>query len=73
MHIIKVGAEHSFPLKNAAPFQIFGDAGVVISHFTNIAGPANSGSASPYSVIDTPEYPKSTGFILTIGARIFPK
>jgi hypothetical protein len=73
MHIIKVGAEHSFPLKNATPFQIFGEAGVVISYFTNIDGPANSGSSSAYSVVDTEEYPKSTGFVLTVGVRIFPE
>ncbi|GHV80991.1 hypothetical protein AGMMS49944_27820 [Spirochaetia bacterium] len=70
LHIIKVGTEHTFPMK--VPFQVFGEAGVVISYFTNIAGVANSGSASSYSIIDTKEYPKSTGFILTLGVRIYP-
>jgi hypothetical protein len=73
MHIIKIGAEHSFPVKNAMPFQVFGEAGVVISYFTNISGEANSGSASSFSIVDTKEYPKSTGFILTLGVRIYPE
>jgi hypothetical protein len=73
LHIIKVGAEHTFALKNAPVFQVFGETGVVISYFTDIKGQANSGSASPYSVVDTADYPKSTGFVLTIGVRIYPK
>jgi hypothetical protein len=73
LHIIKGGAEHTFPIKNATPFQVFGEAGVVISYFTDIAGKANSGSAFSYSIIDTEVYPKSTGFILTLGIRIFPE
>ncbi|GHT68957.1 hypothetical protein FACS1894110_17550 [Spirochaetia bacterium] len=73
LHIIKVGAEHTFAIKKAPVFQIFGETGVVISSFTDIAGPANSGSPSSYSVIDTSEYPKSTGFILTVGFRIYPQ
>ncbi|GHV77110.1 hypothetical protein AGMMS49942_19310 [Spirochaetia bacterium] len=72
LHIIKVGAEYSFPIKGATPFTVFGEAGVVISYFTDIAGDANSGSAFSYSVVDTDVYPKSTGFILTLGIRIFP-
>ncbi|GHV30459.1 hypothetical protein AGMMS4952_17520 [Spirochaetia bacterium] len=72
LHIIKVGAEHTFPMKYV-PFQVFGEAGVVISYFTDIAGEANSGSASSYSIVDTSVYPKSTGFILTLGIRIFPE
>ncbi|GHV74597.1 hypothetical protein AGMMS49940_18990 [Spirochaetia bacterium] len=72
LHIIKVGADHTFPMKYV-PFQVFGEAGVVISYFTDIAGKANSGSASSYSIVDTSVYPKSTGFILSLGIRIFPE
>jgi hypothetical protein len=73
LHIIKIGAEHTFAPKKAPVFQVFGETGVVISYFTDIEGDANSGSASRYRVIDRPEYPKSTGFVFTIGVRIFPE
>ncbi|MDR3335315.1 MAG: hypothetical protein LBT13_10605 [Treponema sp.] len=73
LHIVKLGAEHTFSIKNSMPFQLFGEAGVVFSYFTNIDGKANSGSASEYKVIDTEMYPKSTTFIATIGIRVFPK
>ncbi|MDR3171091.1 MAG: hypothetical protein LBU17_05595 [Treponema sp.] len=68
-HIIKAGASHTFA---KIPLQVFGEAGVVFSAFTNIEDPANSGSPSSYSFIDTAEYPKSTGIIITIGLRLFP-
>jgi hypothetical protein len=79
MHIIKVGAEHTFATRKAPVFQIYGETGVVISYFTDMDGVAPSaayadwaGKAHSYSIVDTAEYPKSTGFVLTIGARIFP-
>jgi hypothetical protein len=72
-HIIKLGAEHTFNIKDSRSFQLFGEAGVVFSYFTDITGEANSGSPSDYKVIDTTEYPKSTTFIATIGIRVFPK
>jgi hypothetical protein len=72
-HIVKLGAAHTFYINNFIPFQLFGEAGVVFSYFTNIDGKANSGEAFDYTVIDTVEYPKTTTFIATIGIRIFPK
>ncbi|MDR3335452.1 MAG: hypothetical protein LBT13_11325 [Treponema sp.] len=66
-HIIKAGASHTFA---KIPLQVFGEAGVVFSAFTNIE--ANSGSPSSYSFIDTTEYPTSTGVIITLGLRLFP-
>jgi hypothetical protein len=72
-HILKIGAGHTFAVRNATPFRIFGEAGVVLSYFTDIDGMANSGSPSAYHQIDTSQYPRSTGFILTLGFSIFPK
>jgi hypothetical protein len=72
MHIFKIGVEHTFAPKAAIPVRLFAEAGVVLSYYTCIDGPANSGSSSSYHVIDTAEYPKSTAFIATIGIRIFP-
>jgi hypothetical protein len=72
LHILKIGAEHSFK-SNKIPLQIFGEAGVVFSYFTSIKGKANSGESSPYSIINTAEYPQSTNFIATIGFRLFPE
>jgi hypothetical protein len=69
-HIIRVGAEHTLA-KIAVPVQLFGEFGVVFSYFTDIHGGANSGSSEDYSVIDTQEYPKSTGIIATFGFRLF--
>ncbi|MDR3114995.1 MAG: hypothetical protein LBU25_05685 [Treponema sp.] len=70
-HILKIGANYSFA-QSPVPVQIFGEAGVVVSYFTNIAGPANSGSPSGYWVIDTAEYPRSIGLIASLGFRLFP-
>ncbi|MDR0443616.1 MAG: hypothetical protein LBH44_09440 [Treponema sp.] len=71
MHIIKTGAEWKLP---KTPVTLYGEAGTVISYFTNIDdGKANDGSPHDYSIIDTPEYPKSNGFIVTLGFRVFSR
>jgi len=71
MHIIKFGFE--WTLRNA-PVSFFSEAGTVISYFTNTVGfDANSGQARPYSIIDTAEYPKSTGIIIKLGIKIYPR
>jgi hypothetical protein len=70
LHIARIGAEWNLP---KLPVALYGEAGAVISYFTNIEGPANAGKASPYSIVDTPDYPKSTGFIFKLGFRLFPK
>ncbi|MDR2479872.1 MAG: hypothetical protein LBD48_11245 [Treponema sp.] len=70
MHVIKIGAEWTLP---TVPLAIYGEAGAVISYFTDIeTGKANSGASYPHEIIDTPDYPKSTGFVVTIGFRLFP-
>jgi len=70
-HIIKAGLEWNLP---KLPVALYGEAGVAISYFTNIEEEANvTGSAHPYFVIDTSEYPKSSGFIVNIGVKIYPR
>jgi hypothetical protein len=70
-HIIKAGVEWNLP---KLPVALYGEAGVVISYFTNIEEQANvTGSAHPYFVIDTPEYPKSTGFVIKLGVKVYPR
>jgi len=70
MHIIKVSAEWTMP---NLPVSLFGEAGTIISYFTNIDAPANiTGQAHPYKKIDTTEYPKSNGFVVKLGVRIYP-
>jgi hypothetical protein len=69
-HILMLGAEHTLE-KTAVPIRLFGSFGFVFSYYTDIAGPANSGKASSYSIVDTPDYPKTTGVILTLGLRIY--
>lgn len=70
-HIIKTGVEWNLP---KLPVALYGEAGAVISYFTNIVdGKANDGVAHLYSVIDTSDYPKSTSFIIKIGVKVFPR
>jgi len=70
MHIAKAGLEWNEPI---LPFSLYMEGGVNFSYFTNISEPANiTGKAHKYSKIDTAEYPKSTGFILKMGIKIFP-
>jgi len=70
-HIVKIGAEWNL---SKLPISFYGEVGTVISYFTDITeGRPNDGDAHPYSIIDTSEYPKSTGFIVTIGFKIYPR
>lgn len=69
-HIIRVGAEWNLP---GLPVSLYGEAGPVISYFTNIDGPANSGKSSSYARIDTFDYAESTSFIVKIGVRVFSR
>jgi len=69
LHIIKFGGEWTL---NKAPVAFSFEAGTVISYFTNIEGEANSGQPSPYSIIESEEYRKSTGFIIKLGIKVFP-
>jgi hypothetical protein len=70
-HVFKVGAEWNLP---KLPITLSGEAGINYSYFTNIAAEANvSGEPHPYSRINTAEYPESTGFIIKLGVKIFPR
>jgi len=81
-HVIRASADWRLP---NLPISLFGSAGVIISYFTNIfdedGNPVAANNADlaigeqprPHSFrrINTPEYPRSTSFIATIGFRIF--
>jgi hypothetical protein len=69
-HILKIGGSYTFS-NGPVPLHVFGEAGLVLSYFTDIAGDPNSGSPSSYSVVDTEEYPRSIGIILTLGLKWF--
>jgi len=71
-HIMKIGAEWNL---NKAPISFYGEAGAVISYFTDITeGNANDGAAHPYQKVDmSSDYPKSTVFIVSIGFKIYPR
>jgi len=69
-NIIKAGIDWNL---SKLPIALFCEAGAVISFFTNIDDTANSGAASGYSRINTPEYPESTAGIARLGVRIFPR
>ncbi|MDR1868428.1 MAG: hypothetical protein LBQ82_00410 [Treponema sp.] len=73
-HIIKIGGEWTLSTnKDATPFAVYSEVGTVISYFTNIKGQPNSGKAYNYSIVDSAEYPKSTGIIVKLGIKVFPK
>jgi hypothetical protein len=70
-HVARLGAEWNLP---GVPVSLTGEVGAVISYFTNIKEAANvTGKAHDYAVIDTDAYPKSTGFIVKLGVRVFPR
>jgi hypothetical protein len=69
MHVVKAGVEWTVPTQ---PVSLYAEAGTVYSYFTNINGPANSGSASSFSIINTSEYPHAMRLIVILGVKIFP-
>jgi hypothetical protein len=73
MHILKAGTSYKFA---QLPVSIFGEAGLVLSYYTDVDQSSGTTEylekSSPYSRVDTPEYPKATGFIFTLGVKIFP-
>jgi hypothetical protein len=70
LHVVKAGVEKKFA---RLPLALYGEAGLVLSLFTNIDGPANSGKAASYHVIDEAPYARSVNFIAKFGVKIFPK
>ncbi|GMO57495.1 MAG: hypothetical protein Ta2G_17200 [Termitinemataceae bacterium] len=67
-HIIHIAGELSIPKTSV---KLFAETGLVISYFTNITeGASNDGYSHPIKRIDTAEYPKSTGVILTLGVHV---
>jgi hypothetical protein len=67
-HVLKTGAEHTL---TRLPVTVYGEAGVVFSYFTNIDGKANSGSPSPYRIVNEWPYTKSANVIVTLGIKLF--
>ena len=71
MYIVKTGAQWQIP---GLPVSLYGEAGAVFSHYTNINVPANvTGMAHQYEKINTSDYPESTGIIITLGIKVFPR
>jgi hypothetical protein len=69
-HILKAGVEKNF---TKLPLTLYGEAGFVLSLFTNIDGPANNGKAASYQAVDEEPYNRSMNFIVKIGVKVFPK
>jgi hypothetical protein len=73
MHIVKVGASHTF---RGLPVTVFGETGMVYSYFTDISD-AKYATYTPTPEGQLPrdpakgEYLKSTAFILTLGFKVF--
>jgi hypothetical protein len=73
LHIIRFGGDYTFRAGASFPLTLYGEAGLVVSYFTNIEeGKANSGAAYPWRIVDTPEYPQRLRFIASLGIRLFP-
>ena len=70
-HIARLGAEWNL---SGAPVSLIGEIGAVISYFTDIEEEANvTGKSHDYAIVDTDAYPKTTGFIVKLGVRVFPR
>ena len=75
-HIVRASANWRLP---NLPVSLFGEAGVIFSYFTNIDAPANNAGLEPgerprphpFRIINTPEYPMSTSFIVRMGFSVF--
>jgi hypothetical protein len=68
-HVVKAGGTYSLKSRNI-PVSLFGEAGVVITRFTEKGRPDPDNNPSgpwDYSV-----YKDSTGFILSFGFRLYP-
>jgi hypothetical protein len=57
-HIVKAGANHTF---TDLPLELFGEAGVVYSHYKGLKNGTKA------------DYPDSFGIIVTIGFKLFPR
>lgn len=72
-HIIKFGGEYNVKDLIGLPITVYGDIGYVYSYFTD--SDTGTGEAQyqkgDYHRIDTDEYPTMSGFIISLGARIF--
>ncbi|MCL2244673.1 MAG: hypothetical protein FWC03_09445 [Treponema sp.] len=68
LYIIKGGLTHNF---SRLPLELYVEAGVVFSYWTDIDGNANDGAPHPYRIIDTDTYPQRTGLIANIGIQIY--
>lgn len=67
-YVLKGGITHSL---RKLPIELSLEAGMVISHWTDIDGTPNDGSSYSYHSIDTEQYPKRTGVIASMGVRIY--
>ena len=85
LYVFKLGGELTMPrnvfgehslmglLFSNVPARLFFETGFIYSYYTNIGIAPNTGKPSSYSIINTSEYPRSGGFILTLGVRLFPQ
>jgi hypothetical protein len=69
-HIMKAGVEKRFA---KLPLALYGEAGLFVSLFTNIDGPANNGKAPSYHAVDEDPYVRSVNYIVEFGIKIFPR
>lgn len=67
-NVIKMGG--SYRLKAGIPLSVFAETGLVITRFT-INGSAGIGNEGDYEAFDDAVYRAGTGFIFSIGFRVF--
>jgi hypothetical protein len=69
-HVFRLGGSYS--LKNRSlPLSLFAEAGIVLTRFT-INGSAGAGNEGDYEAVDNAEYRSDTGFIFSLGFKLFP-
>jgi hypothetical protein len=69
--VVRLGASFSFNA-GAVPLAVFAETGLVITRFT-INGTSGSGNEAEYEALDDQVYPAGTGFIFSIGFRLYPR
>jgi hypothetical protein len=69
-HVLKTGGSYRFKIRNI-PFSVFAEMGLVITRYT-INGAAGVGSKGDYQALDNAEYPAETGFIFSLGFKLYP-
>jgi hypothetical protein len=69
-HSIKLGAEYNFKAQRI-PLSIFAETGIIVTRYTE-SGSEGADNDKDYKALDNATYRANTGFIFSIGFKVFP-